>query len=63
MYLSKASLCLITKLNYCAVPINQVCVPGVGRAHGAGQAAATDIAWGGGAGWGGVWCSLSQHFD
>lgn len=35
MYLSKASFCLITKLNYCAVPINQVWKPGVGRAHGA----------------------------
>lgn len=44
MYLSKASFCLITKLSYCAVPVNQGCIPGVGRAHGAagfpGQAAA-----------------------
>lgn len=54
MYLSKASFCLITKLNFCAVPINQVCTPGVGRAHSAaglpGQVAAVDVARGGGRG-------------
>lgn len=56
MYLSKASFSLITRFNNCTVPINQGCIPGVGRAHSAaglpGQVEATDGAWRREVGWG-----------